>query len=146
MRNKHESWLTPEGLMLLESWARDGLTDEQIAKNMGIYVSTLYRWKKSNCEICEALKRGKDVVDVQVENALLKRALGFEYNEVMTEQSEDGVKKRVTRKMVVPDVTAQIYWLNNRKPSQWRNRREEEPKRADTSLMEALVRVVTGND
>ena len=39
---KYEQWLEPEGLTLLEGWARDGLTDEQIANNMGIVPSTLY--------------------------------------------------------------------------------------------------------
>lgn len=80
-KGKYQYWLTPEGLLKLEAWARDGLTDEQIAQNMGIDTATLYRWKNKHCEICEVLKRGKEVVDIQVENALLKRALGYRYNE-----------------------------------------------------------------
>ena len=80
-KGKYQYWLTPEGLLKLEAWARDGLTDEQTAQNMGIDAATLYRWKNRHCEICEALKRGKEVVDIQVENALLKRALGYRYNE-----------------------------------------------------------------
>ena len=69
---KYAKWLEPDGLLKLEAWARDGLTDEQIAHNMGINVA-LYRYKRD--KICEALKRGKQVIDIQVENALLKRAL-----------------------------------------------------------------------
>ena len=65
----------PDGLLLLEGWARDGLTDEQIAHNMGITAKTLYEWKNAHSEICEALKKGKEVVDYQVENALLASAL-----------------------------------------------------------------------
>lgn len=65
----------------MESWARDGLTDEQIAENAGINPATLYDWKKKYPEISETLKKGKEVVDIQVENALLKRALGYAYNE-----------------------------------------------------------------
>lgn len=80
-KGKYEYWLTPEGLLKLEGWARDGLTDEQIAQNVGAATSTLYEWKKRYSEISEALKRGKEVVDRQVENALLKRALGYSYNE-----------------------------------------------------------------
>ena len=80
-KGKYEYWLTPEGLLKLEAWARDGLTDEQIAQNMDIDSATLYRWKKRYCEICESLKRGKEIVDIQVENALLKRAIGYSYNE-----------------------------------------------------------------
>ena len=80
-----------DGLLLLEGWARDGLTDEQIAHNMGITAKTLYEWKNAHSEICEALKKGKEVVDYQVENALLASAL-------------DG------------NTTAQIFWLKNRRP------------------------------
>ncbi len=80
-KGKYEYWLTPEGLLKLEGWARDGLTDEQIAKNIGINPATLYDWKKKYDEISKTLKRGKEVVDRQVENALLKRALGYSYNE-----------------------------------------------------------------
>lgn len=54
----------------LEAWARNGLTDEQIAANMGVNVATLYRYKQSYCEICNALKRGKEIVNIQVENAI----------------------------------------------------------------------------
>lgn len=78
---KYEEWLTPEGLILLEGWARDGLTNEQIASNMGIAESTLYNWKNDHLEILEALKKGKEVADYQVENALFKRALGYSYEE-----------------------------------------------------------------
>lgn len=94
-KGKYEYWLSNEGLTLLEGWARDGLTDEQIAYNMGIAVKTLYRWKDSYCQICQALKKGKEVVDRQVENALLKRALGYTYEEVTMERIVDtGQKNR----------------------------------------------------
>lgn len=73
---RYIKWLTQEGLAKLEGWARSGLTDEQIANNIGINTSTLYRWKNDHEEFCEALKRGKEVVDFEVENALLNRALG----------------------------------------------------------------------
>ena len=76
-KGKYEYWLTPEGLLKLEGWARDGLTDEQIATNIGITAKTLYDWKKKYSNICEALKRGKDVVDRRVENALLRRGRGY---------------------------------------------------------------------
>ena len=64
--------MTEEGLLQLEAWARDGLTDKQIAHNIGITEQTLNNWKKSYPSFFESLKRGKDVVDIQVENALLK--------------------------------------------------------------------------
>lgn len=132
-KGKYEQWLTEEGLLQLEAWARNGLTDEQIAANMGINVATLYRYKQSYCEICNALKRGKAIVDIQVENALLKRALGYSYKEItreaqfnpQTEQYELVVTKEVTKE-VVPDTTAQIFWLKNRKPDEWRDKKDVE--------------------
>ena len=124
-KGKYQEWLNPEKLILLESWARNGLTDEQIAHNIGITAKTLYEWKNKYSEICESLKKGKEVVDILVENALLKRALGYQYEEV-SEKYEMGImtERKVTRKEVVPDTTAQIYWLKNRKPEEWRDKRE----------------------
>lgn len=106
-KGKYDRWLEPDGLTLLEGWARDGLTDEQIAHNCGITATTLYDWKNRFTEISEALKRGKEVVDYQVENALLNKALGG-------------------------DTTAQIFWLKNRKPDKWRDKPQEEKQVADT--------------
>lgn len=124
-RGKFEYWLTDEGLTLIEGWARDGLTDEQIAHNMGINPATLYRWKSEYSKICDTLKKGKEVIDIQVENALLKRALGYDYQEERIEKSEkDGMKIIQTVKHIPPDVTAQIFWLKNRRPDKWRNKPE----------------------
>ncbi|MBC5712343.1 transposase [Hungatella sp. L12] len=129
-KGKYEYWLSPDGLLKLEAWARDGLIDEQIAENIGINPATLYDWKKKYPEISEALKKGKEVVDIEVENALLKRALGYEYTETKTEEyMVEGVPvKRVTKtvKEVIPDTTAQIFWLKNRRPMQWRDKHDME--------------------
>ncbi len=75
-RASHKDWHSKEQLEKLQGWARDGLTDEQIAKNIGIRRPTLYAWKKEHPDIADALKKGKEVVDVEVENALLKKAMG----------------------------------------------------------------------
>ena len=124
---KYTEWITEEGLLKIEGWARDGLTDEQIADNIGIRRPTLYDWKKKYSDISDALKRGKEVIDRQVENALLKRALGYEYVETTKELTDLGltVTKQVT-KQVAPDTTAQIFWLKNRKPHEWRDKKETE--------------------
>lgn len=120
---KYQRWLEPDGLLLLEGWARDGLTDEQIAHNIGISRGTLYDWKKAYPDISNALKKGKDVVDIEVENALLKRALGYEYTEERVEiSSKDGRKVIQTTKHVAADTTAQIFWLKNRRPDKWRDK------------------------
>lgn len=135
-KGKFEEWLTEEGLLKIEAWARNGLTDEQIAHNIGITKSTLYEWKKRFSAFSEALKKGKEVVDIQVENALLKRALGYTFTEVTKERVIDydpktgeaigshmEITKEVTKE-VQPDVTAQIFWLKNRKPDVWRDRKD----------------------
>lgn len=124
-KGKYQQWLEPEGLTLLEGWARDGLTDEQIAGNIGINPATLYEWKGKYPEISEALKRGKEVVDYQVENALLKRALGYDYQEERVEISQkDGRKVTQTVKHVPPDTAAMIFWLKNRRRDRWRDKPE----------------------
>lgn len=123
---KYHEWITEEGLLKIEGWARDGLIDKQIAHNIGITEQTLNNWKKRYPSLFESLKRGKEVVDRQVENALLKRALGYTYTETKTEESEQGTKITRTEKEVVPDTTAQIFWLKNRKPLEWRDKREIE--------------------
>ena len=129
---KYQKWLEPDGLICLEAWARDGLTDEQIAGKMDIGVRTLYEWKNKHSQISQSLKRGKEPVDIEVENSLLKRALGYEYEEIKEEYEHNNLTKRVvTKKEVIPDVTAQIYWLKNRKPDKWRDKREDEPDEAD---------------
>ena len=126
-KGKYQEWLEPDGLLKLEGYARDGLIDEQIAKNMGIALSTLKLWKNGHPAILAALKRGKEVIDIEVENALYKRAIGYTYEEVKEEEMPDGrVRRTVTTKEVAGDTTAQIFWLKNRKPAEWRDKQNIE--------------------
>lgn len=113
---KVDDWLTQEGLVLLNGWAKDGLSNEQIANNMGVSSSAFYSWKADHTEILEAIKKGKEVIDYEVENALLKRALGYDYTETHT--NAYGEEMTVT-KHVKPDPTSMIFWLKNRKPNEW---------------------------
>ena len=141
---KYKQWLEPEGLTLLEGWARDGLTDEQIAGNIGINTSTLYDWKNKFPKISEALKRGKEVVDIQVENALLKRALGYEFQETRVEKSDkDGTKIIQTLKHIPADTTAQIFWLKNRRPDKWRDKPEMP---GDSDMLKKAKELLEGID
>ena len=68
-------------LGLVEGWKRDGLTDEQIAKNLGVSKDTLIKWKNEKKEFFESIKRGKEVSDYELENTLHKRATGYYYEE-----------------------------------------------------------------
>lgn len=97
---------------------------------MGINIATLYRWKDEHCDICEALKKGKAPIDFEVENALLKRALGYDYTETVTEvtvSEKDGetTHQRTYKKHMPPDPTSLIFWLRNRRPGLWRNNRPD---------------------
>jgi len=142
-KGKYKDWITEEGLLKIEGWARDGLTDKQIAYNIGITEQTLNVWKNKYPSLFESLKRGKEVVDRQVENALLKRALGYEYEEVKTyiEETDGKKKKKIekTTKQVVPDTTAQIFWLKNRKPVEWRDRREIDTTESELKKLDELI-------
>ena len=122
-KGKYQQWIDREGLIKIEGWARDGLTDEQISHNMGITTSTFYEWKKKYSCISEVLKRGKEVVDREVENALLKSALGYKY----TEQAVTNKGEIVTvEKYEKPNTTAGIFWLKNRKQKEWRDKQDVE--------------------
>lgn len=114
-RGKFEYWLTEDGLTLLEGWARDGLTDEQIAHNMGVAYSTFRVWKDKFPAISAALKTSKEIVDYEVENALLQAA-------------KDG------------NTTAQIFWLKNRKPEKWRDKPVVDADREVMEKMDALLK------
>jgi hypothetical protein len=145
-KGKFHKWITEEGLLQLEGMARDGLTDEQIAHNIGIGASTLYKWKIDFPEIVEALKRGKEVVDRKTENALLKRALGYQHQEITYTPEidpETGKKVQVVSKIVTkempPDVTAIIFWLKNRKPFEWRDQKRIEVEGQINNPMSGLT-------
>lgn len=96
-KSKYAAFVERKGLVLVAGWARDGLTDEQIAHNIGISRSTLSEWKNKYPDFSDALKRSKEVADYEVENALFKKAK-------------------------MGDVTAQIFWLKNRRPEKWRDK------------------------
>ena len=93
VRALYKEWLTAEKLTLLKGWKRNGLTDEQIAHNMGIHVRTLWRWKAEHKEMKEALRIGKEVANFIVENKLFQKAI-------------DG------------NTTAMVFWLKNN----WRDK------------------------
>lgn len=99
-KGKYADWIEPQGLAIIESWSRNGLTNEQICQKIGIRSSTLYEWQKRFPEISEALKNGREASDLIIENALYKKA-------------------------VAGDMTAIIFYLKNRRPKLWRDRPAE---------------------
>lgn len=127
---KMDDYLTKDNLELLECWARD-FTFSDIADKIGIHRKTLREWRKKSPEIDRALSKGREVVDYKVENALLKRALGYKMQEIKIRMkpSADGNGNMVqmiekVEKEVPPDVTAIFGWLNNRRPDKWKKNRD----------------------
>ena len=142
---KYEEWLTEEGLLQLEGWARDGLTMGDIAQNIGIARQRLYKWMEQYPDIKKAIKKGQKPVDIKVENALLKRALGYEYEETITEITTVGDKQqkhvRKFKKHMPPDVGAICFWLKNRKKDNWKDRPVSEGTKEDDALNKLLERL-----
>lgn len=97
-KSKYESHVLPN-LELVKMWARNGLTDDEIAEKLGISRDRFYYYKKHFSDFSDALKENKEYADLQVEQALFKAAM-------------DG------------NVTAMIFWLKNRKGNSWREKPE----------------------
>ena len=121
-----DDWITDDGLLLLESWARDGYTMTDISNKIGIDNDCFLRWKDRYPEIRKAVSKGKELVDYQVENALLKSALGYKTKEVKVTTTMRYGKvvetiKEVTDKEIAPSVPAIQMWLYNRNKDKWKN-------------------------
>lgn len=130
--------MTTDGLLRVKGWARDGLNDKQIAHNIGISRDTFYRWAREHSDFSDAIKEGKAPIDIEVENALLKSALGHtvKIRRAIKLRSKQQLKDRGTIEeehieyvdeevYVPPQTVAQIYWLKNRLPSKWRDNPDE---------------------
>lgn len=125
-------WLEEDKLMLLECWSRDGYTFQDIATKIGITTRTLGLWRKKHPEIDEALRKGREVIDYKVENALLKAALGYKTKEtrvvIETDRKRGDVVSTIretVEKDVAPNVTACQVWLYNRLPNKWKRNRDK---------------------
>lgn len=138
---KVDDWVQDsDKLKLLAAWARDGMTDKEIAEKMGIARSTLNLWKKKFSVISDALKKGKEITDIEVENSLYQRALGYTKTIKKTFKCKrveydkgSGKKIKEWEELVegedevhIPaDVGAICFWLKNRKPEIWKEKRAE---------------------
>lgn len=121
-----EDWLEADGLILMESWARDGYTVQDIATRIGITQEALRGWMRKYPEIKQAINNGRELVDYKVENALLKAALGYKTKEVRVCTIIRNGKMMETQKETIereqaPNVSACQVWLYNRMPKKWKN-------------------------
>ena len=145
-KGKYEEWQTPENLIRLEGWRRDGLDFDQIAKNMGISRSTLSLWREKFKDISDALKKGSEVSTYEVENALYKSALGHYVEEIDVIENEDNqgrktVTKHKRRRYIPPSITAQIFILKNRRTDVWRDKQIIE-NTASQDKLNALIEAI----
>lgn len=126
MGNVVDDWLEADGLILLESWARDGYTIQDIATRVGVSQQRFRVWMNKYPEIKKAVNNGRELVDYKVENALLKAALGYKTKEVRVATIIRNGKTIETQKETVekeqaPNVSACQCWLYNRMPKKWKN-------------------------
>jgi hypothetical protein len=130
MSKGRPSKYTEDFPILAEGYAREGLNDKEIAAKLGISIAQYYVYQNDNPDFSESIKRGKAPVDTMVENALLKRALGYDYTEQTTEIKMDakGIPQpamvKNTVKHVAGDIGAMAFWLKNRKPAEWKDKHE----------------------
>ena len=115
------SWSTDEGLLYIQSWANDGLTDAEICKKMGIAVTTLWRWCNQEEKIRNAIIRGRDTMTMEVENMMYKCAMGFTYKEQQLTREGDIVE---VERYYEPSQEAQKFILTNRRKDKWKSKQE----------------------
>jgi hypothetical protein len=129
-KGKYHTHVQPR-LDTILAWRREGLTEAEICDNLGVGHSAFATYKQKYSELTEVLKEGLDDANAQVENALFKRAIGYSYEEkeysvTKVDGKDKKVLSKVTKKSKSPHITAQIFWLKNRKRQYWRDRQEHE--------------------
>lgn len=113
--------LKPEMVEQARKLCEFGATDKELADFLKVDVATIYRWKASNAKFREALKAGKDAADERVEKSLYHRAIGYSHEAVKIFQYEGAAVEVPYTEHYPPDTTAAIFWLKNRRRSEWRD-------------------------
>lgn len=123
-----------------------GYTDKQLADFFNVNESTITRWKTKYPEFCTSIKKGKEFADIEVVESLYKRALGIEYEEVELKTDGKAKSKRVVKKFIPPDTTAQIFWLKNRQPQKWRDKQIPEQEHQEPTPVKIVVKTVDARE
>lgn len=110
-----------------------GATDEELAKFFDVSAATIYEWKNVHPKFSEAIKNGKEDADANVTKSLYQRAMGYTHKEEKVFNNGGEIVTYVTEKHHPPDPTAMIFWLKNRQPDKWRDRKAHEHTGANGS-------------
>lgn len=147
MAGGRPSKFKPEFVEQAAKLAALGATDRDVADFFGVTEATLYRWKHTQPEFCEALKVGKECADQRVEQSLYRKAVGYTQDDIHFSSYEGVVTQTPYVKHVAPDTTACIFWLKNRRPDLWRDKQvvEHEGEIEVTDARERLARIVAGH-
>ena len=122
--------------------AECGATNEQIAKCLGVPERTFADWLVANADLARACEVGKEAADNRVERSLYQRALGYSHRvqKLVSYMGKSTVEE--VEETVAPDVTAQIFWLKNRRPQQWRDRSQHDHTLKGDEAIAALFKSV----
>lgn len=137
-KNIYEEWKKSGELenilILVAKWRRDGAEINEIADKLGVSRTTVFKYQNDYPDFADALKKGKEIVDSEVENSLIKECIGYTYEETTTTTtaivdketgqitSLERIETRKFTKYARPSPTAIAYYLNNRLPSKWKNK------------------------
>lgn len=119
-----------------------GYTDKQLADFFNVSEQTINTWKTKHPQFLESIKKGKEIADVEVVESLYKRAIGTEYEEVELKVNGKVKSKRVIKKFIPPDTTAQIFWLKNRQPQKWRDKQVTEHEHQEPTPVKIVVQSI----
>lgn len=131
-----------EVLEHIKAWARDGLTEKEMCAKIGVSQWSFNEWKKKHPQLPIALKENKEAVDDSVELSLLKRARGYDYDEITEIDGPLGFTRKVVKKHIPPSEVACFFWLQNRRREKWRKKQEIDLN--DNGNMQELINAVKG--
>ena len=138
---KYETHVQPY-LKNIEWWCREGLTTRQIEKRLKCSKGSIQRYKMLYKELRDAMATGYADANSKVEESLFRKAMGFEYDEVVTEKEKgkrrgvdfELVTTKTIHKTIPPDTVACIFWLKNRAADKWQDRRDVRVEKQLTQL------------